>query len=92
VITNKPLFRAFAGASYCFITVAGFTAKNRVIPAFASRDFESEEWKERVAILEYEDNMSREEAEFSAIVSLDAQINLSKPENVSSEYDYKRAA
>lgn len=55
-------------------------------------DFESEEWKERVAILEYENSMSREEAEFSARVGLDAQINLSKPENVIKDCDYKRVA
>jgi hypothetical protein len=54
--------------------------------------FESEEWKERVAVMEYDNNIPREEAEFLARVSLDAQINLSKSENTIKDSDYKRAA
>ena len=74
------------------VTVIKADAQKGVPVEDEQLEFDNDEWSEGAAILEYQNNIPREEAEFSARVGLDAQINLSKPENIIKEFDYKRAA
>ena len=74
------------------LTVIKADAQKGVQTEDEQQELDNDEWLERAAILEYQNNIPREEAEFSARIGLDAQINLSNPENVLSEYDHKRAA
>jgi 5S rRNA maturation endonuclease (ribonuclease M5) len=74
------------------VTVIKADAQKGVPVEDEQQEFDNDEWLERAAILEYQNNIPREEAEFLARISVDSEINLFKPEKPVSDSDYKKAA